>query len=98
MNELTESKKAIEKITSSPCLYFAYTWGRHNARLRKLVAGAGYKWGIAATHGPVHPTDEAFSVPRINIDRHYSLGDFKAILRGDWDYLRFIQALRSPKT
>ena len=34
--ELAESKRMIENMLSVPCTLFAYTWGKHNARLRRL--------------------------------------------------------------
>lgn len=94
--ELRGSKKKLEEITPGPCRYFSYTWGRSTARLRALVAEAGYEWGFGGLHAPVRPGDDPYAIPRINIDRTYSFDDFKAILRGDWDYLRFIQSWRSP--
>ena len=93
--ELSESKSSLERMTPGPCRYFAYTWGRHTPRLRKLAADAGYRWALACTHGRVLPSSDPFAIPRINVDRNYSLRDFEALLRGDWDYLRFIQSWRS---
>ncbi len=29
--------------------------------------------------------------PRINVAQNYSLEDFRAIVRGDWDYLGWVQ-------
>jgi len=96
--ELVASKKRLETLTPGDCVHFAYTWGRSTARLRQLVAKAGYRWGLAAVHGPVCRRSDPFAVPRINIDRGYSLDDFKAIVRGDWDYLRFIQNWRGAQS
>ncbi len=93
--ELSESKNRLEEILPGSCLYFAYTWGRHTPELRRLVAEAGYHWGLAGAHGPVRQSSDPFAIPRINVDRTYTLDDLKAVLRGDWDYLRFIQAWRA---
>jgi peptidoglycan/xylan/chitin deacetylase (PgdA/CDA1 family) len=97
-SELTESKRRLEEFIPGACLYFAYTWGHHTPRLRRLVAEAGYRWGLATMHGPIRPADDSFAVPRINIDRTYSLDDVRAVLRGDWDYLRFLQAWRTSSS
>jgi len=97
-HELAESKKKLEAITPGPCNYFAYTWGRHTEHLRKLVADAGYRWGLAGLHGAVRAGSDPYAVPRINIDRTYSFDDFMAILRGDFDYLRFIQSWRGARS
>ncbi len=96
--ELSASKKKIEKISPGPCLHFAYTWGRHSRRLRELVEQAGYQWALAGVHEPVREDQAAYTVPRLNIDRSYSFDDFKAVMRGDWDYLRYIHAWRTPRS
>ena len=93
-HELLSSKHDIERVAPGPCLYFAYANGRSTRRIRRLVAEAGYKWGLSTIHGAVRPSDDNFAVPRINIDASYSIDDFRAILKGDWDYLRFIQTFR----
>jgi peptidoglycan/xylan/chitin deacetylase (PgdA/CDA1 family) len=94
-NELSTSKSKIEALSPGPCLHFAYTWGRHTRRLRELVEDAGYKWGLAGLHETVDIDSRPFEIPRMNVDRSYSLDDFKAIIHGDWDYLRFIHAWRA---
>ena len=96
--ELTQSKRRLEEILPGACLYFAYTWGRHTHRLRRLVAEAGYHWGLGGAHGAVHPSGDPLATPRINIDRSYTLDDVKAAVRGDWDYLRFLQTWRTPQS
>jgi peptidoglycan/xylan/chitin deacetylase (PgdA/CDA1 family) len=96
--ELRESKKRIEEVLPGSCLYFAYTWGRHTHRLRRLIAEAGYHWGLSGDHRAVRSSDDPFAIPRINIDHTYTLDDLKAVLRGDWDYLRFLQAWRTLRS
>jgi peptidoglycan/xylan/chitin deacetylase (PgdA/CDA1 family) len=96
--ELESSKLKIEALSPGPCLHFAYTWGHHTRRLRELVEQAGYKWGLSGLHEEVRTKSSAYDIPRMNVDRTYSLDDFKAIIRGDWDYLRFIHAWRTPRS
>jgi len=98
LRELLESKRKVERLTPGACGYFAYTWGRHTARLRSLVAEAGYRWGLTGKHGEVRSNVDCYAIPRINIDKSYTFEDFKAILRGDWDYLRFVQAWRAARS
>jgi peptidoglycan/xylan/chitin deacetylase (PgdA/CDA1 family) len=85
--QLHESKAAIERHLSVTCRYFAYTWGRHSSHLEQLVAEAGYECAFTGVHGPVRRGANPMAVPRINISQDYSLDDFKAIIRGDWDYI-----------
>jgi len=92
--ELTASKNMIEKIVGLPCPTFAYTWGRHTPRLRRLVAEAGYRYGLSGRHGSVRSDGDPLAVPRINISKEYTLSDFQSITRGDWDYLGWIQGMK----
>ena len=73
------------------CVHFAYPWGRSTTQLRALVTQCGYRYAAGGEHGPVRPGFDPLAFPRINVSRNYSLEDFKAILRGDWDYLRWVQ-------
>ena len=92
--ELSTSKQDIERVSPGPCLYFAYANGRSSARVRQLVAESGYRWALSTIHGDVRAAGDNFAVPRINIDARYSMDDFRAILKGDWDYLHFVQTWR----
>lgn len=93
--ELHRSRADIESRISGPCRFFAYTWGRHNERLRALTRDAGYECAFAAQHGPIAGASDRFALPRINIAADYSLRDFAAIVRGDWDYLGRLARLRA---
>lgn len=92
--ELRESRQQIERAVSACSPVFSYTWGRHTPHLRRLVAAAGYTHAVAGVHQPV-TDDDPFAVPRLNIDNSYTLDDFKAIVRGDWDYLGWIQRAKA---
>lgn len=92
--ELTESKGTIETRLGRECRHFAYTWGRNTRRVRRAVANTGYLTAAAAIHGPVTDSSDMRALPRIDVSSQYSLTDFQAIMRGDWDYLGRIQRLR----
>ena len=89
------SRHAVEQSVSSPCRHFSYTWGRHTPALREAVRAAGYEFAAAAVHGPVPVSFDRFAFPRVNIHRDYTLEDFAAIVRGDWDFLGAWQTMRS---
>lgn len=93
--ELRLSRRHIEQAALVCSTIFSYTWGRHNMHLRSMVKAAGYTHALAGIHGPVSESDDPFAVPRINIDRHCTLDDFKAIVRGDWDYLGWLQRAKA---
>lgn len=93
-NNVAQSRSAIERRMGAPCRHFAYTWGRFNRRVRDAVVDAGYASAAAGIHGAVDPRSDRFALPRIDVRSDYQLNDFAALLRGDWDFLRYSQALR----
>lgn len=94
-DELSISKDAVEQRLGEPCRFVAYPWGLHSAAVRTAVAACGYEAGIAAVHGAVTPRTDRFAVPRVTVQNDYSLDDLAAILRGGWDYLRYVQSTRN---
>lgn len=93
-DQLARSKQTIEEKLGAECPHFAYTWGRHNQRLRDAVKAAGYKFSVAAHHQPLGLTDNPFALPRLNIQQDYSLDDFINIISGKWDYLGKVHKLK----
>lgn len=93
--ELRDSRQHIEDEIGRCSPIFSYTWGRHAAILRKLVTEAGYTFAVAGRHRPLATGDNHFALPRLNIENCYTLGDFKAIVTGDWDYLGWIQSAKA---
>jgi len=89
-NELTESKRIVERRLGTACDMFAYPWGRNSVRLRAEVGLAGYRYGFSGGHSTVTPKSNPLALPRINIAKEYSRNDLTAILRGDWDYLDWV--------
>lgn len=92
--ELGDSKRTIEKRLDIACHHFAYTWGRFNKNVQSAATDAGYLTAASALHGPVVLKSDLFAMPRIDIQKIYSLDDFQAIVRGHWDFLGRIQQLR----
>ena len=93
--QVATSRAQIELNTGLPCRSFAFTWGRHNRDTRARLSKAGYKHAYAAHHAPITSNADAFALPRLNIDRHYDFDDFKAVVRGDWDYLAWLNKLKN---
>lgn len=92
--QLKQSKAAVEERLGTGCNHFAYPWGHHNSRVRGAVAQCGYRWAAAGVHGAVFAGCDRYAIPRIDIRKDYELEDFIAVVRGDWDYLRFVQSAR----
>lgn len=97
-DEVCKSKAEIERRLGRPCRHFAYPWGLVSKRVRSAVVQAGYASGAAAYHAPLGASADAFAFPRINVDRAWTMDDFRAVLRGDWDYLGWLQKLRHAKS
>jgi len=93
-NQLGASKRLIEQRLSRLCEYFAYTWGHHNINLEDLVRNAGYRYAFSGHHAPILPGSNHLAVPRINVSNEYTMADFQSIIRGDWDYLGWIQKMK----
>jgi len=92
--ELRDSKRTIEDRLEIKCRHFAYTWGRYTRRVQRAVEEAGYQTAASAIHCPLKNTNDRYALPRIDISKQYSLDDFQAIIRGDWDFLGSIQRIR----
>lgn len=93
-NELARSKNTIETVLKNPCEHFAYTWGRYNTLLQKKVREAGYCSAVSGIHGRVTLKSDAFALPRMNVALEYEISDFIAMIKGRWDYLKYIQLLK----
>jgi peptidoglycan/xylan/chitin deacetylase (PgdA/CDA1 family) len=92
--ELNSSKETIENIIKKECVHFAFTWGRYSNKVLSEVRKAGYHTASSAIHGALKSNRNQFVLPRIDISRKYSIEDFKAIIKGDWDFLGKIQKYR----
>ena len=92
--QLAQSKDTIERRIQKPCLHFAYTWGKHSKPLRTLVNQAKYHYAVAAHHTAISERDNLFALPRMNIEKNYSMEDFIDIVMGKWDFMGFIHAVK----
>jgi peptidoglycan/xylan/chitin deacetylase (PgdA/CDA1 family) len=94
LEEFIQSKKQIENYLNTPCLHFAYPFGRYSTRTQQLVKLSGYQYAAAVRHEPFHVVSDYFALPRLNIDRNYSLKDFKQVVQGKWDFIGLIHKIR----
>lgn len=96
-NELECSKQLIEDRTGKTCSSFCYPWGKHDRRSVDAVKNAGYSNAVIAIQGRWKTNYELdlCRVPRADVRRDYSIADFAAVIRGDWDYLGIVQKLRA---
>ena len=93
--ELAGSKSLIEDKSGSPCSSFCYPWGKHNQRTVEAVRAAGYDNAVIAVQDRWNgEVKDRFQIPRADIRREYTMHDFAAVVRGDWDFLGYIQRFR----
>lgn len=95
MAELRESHLIITGKLGVPCQHFAYPFGSFNKENIRWVSEAGYKSASTVQHRTVPLRFDAFRVPRMCVARIHMFEDFKAMLRGDLDYLRLVQKVRA---
>jgi peptidoglycan/xylan/chitin deacetylase (PgdA/CDA1 family) len=94
LRELRSSKATVEHYTRRPCLDFAYPWGLANSRCAPWVREAGFRSASTTLHTPVPANFDPMFLPRLTIAQSYDADDFKALLRGDWDYLGILHRAR----
>lgn len=75
--EVGESKKKIERDTSTKVKYFAFPRGRYTDSILKKVKGAGYKLGLTMDDSLISRHTNLLKVPRIGIDSSHQLVEFK---------------------
>lgn len=92
--ELSQSKKSIEDQLKKKCIHFSYTWGKHSHKIRQAIVEAGYRFAAAAHHAPLSNRANQRVLPRFNVDRNYSLGDFENMIVGKWNFLGLIHEIK----
>lgn len=94
--ELEGSKHRIEDRLGVACRSFCYPWGKHDDGSVAAVQRAGYEDAVIAIQGRWSAEEalDRYRIPRADIRRDYSLDDFAAVVRGDWDYLGYLQRFR----
>lgn len=87
-NEITESKRRIEKELDREATTFSYPNGEFSPEIVKLVREAGFKCAVSVLpRRPVCRRDSIYSLPRILVQE--DLGRSKLMLCGLWaDFLR----------
>ena len=95
--ELRSSKTRIEERLGVTCNSFCYPWGKHNNRTVEAVRRAGYENAVMTIQSRWDRGSEPdlFRIPRTDVRRDYTIDDFAAVVRGDWDFLGQIQRFRA---
>lgn len=69
INEIRDSKDALEQLTGSPVQAFCYPYGKYSKAIAEHVQAAGYTSATTTMRGLVRPDDSHFELPRIAVMR-----------------------------
>jgi peptidoglycan/xylan/chitin deacetylase (PgdA/CDA1 family) len=64
--EITAAKKRLEDRFGVPIHHFCYPYGRHNERVRDMVAAAGYRTACTTTPGLNTAATDPLALPRLS--------------------------------
>ena len=79
--ECAGSRVLLESNLGRGIAAFSYPWGVHNEDIRRAVSETGYQVAMATHARFSRPTDDPFSVPRLEVLSGFSLGDFERLLK-----------------
>lgn len=65
LNELGESKLALENHLGGPCPYLCWPYGEFNDTALRVAGNIGYKALFTTVHGVVSPGSDPFAIKRI---------------------------------
>jgi peptidoglycan/xylan/chitin deacetylase (PgdA/CDA1 family) len=92
-DETAGAKRVLEERLGTEIVSFSYPHGRHDGRVRREVARAGYRIGCTSRYGVNRVPATAFSIRRTEVAGTDTLDDFRAKLDGQYDWLAYWQAL-----
>jgi len=88
MNQLLESKSAIEKITGKPVISIAYPNGDFSDREMKLANDTGYIVGFASKFGFVNHRSNNYCLNRVSINDTCNYNEFILRATGVWSTIK----------
>lgn len=77
MEEVRESRRAVEALTSQSAPLFAYPAGKYDSVLADRVKQEGFRGAVTVQGGLVHPQDDIFTLKRNSVDSMTSMTAFK---------------------
>jgi len=80
--EITSSWEAIRSRTGTRPEFFAYPYGRWDARVRDAVRAAGYRGAVTLDYGLVHGHADPWALRRVNVPAAISQPAFEAWAAG----------------
>lgn len=71
-DELAGSRRRIAELTGTPPSALAYPSGHHDAAVRRIADGSGYRAGLTFLNGRVVAGVDSFRLPRLTMGAHHS--------------------------
>lgn len=89
-------QSTIARHTGVSPTWLAYTWGRFRGEHVQQALHSGMTHVFTCLHGPAWrgTVDPPCTIDRIDVRPDIALKDFEAMVKGDWDYLGWIQRAR----
>ena len=81
-HEIVTSRQTIAARLGTEPHFFAYPYGRWNARVRDAVRAAGYRGAVTLDYGLVRRVGDPWALPRVNIPSGITLDAFEAWAAG----------------
>ncbi|WP_323017122.1 polysaccharide deacetylase family protein [Castellaniella sp.] len=73
LNEIRDSRDALEQITGAPVKAFCYPYGKFTPALADCVRDAGYENATTTARGLARQPDDLYALPRVAVARSTTL-------------------------
>ena len=80
--ELTVSKRTLERAVGHPVPWFAYPYGAFDSRVVQMVARAGYELAVTTKSGSCQSSARPLELERLEVLDSTGVGGFAAMLQG----------------
>lgn len=95
--EITMSRKILEKQLGKPVEMFAYPLGHRktfNTQITGLLKKHHFKLACSTIWGSDNSNTDILALRRIRIDAVDTMDDFRQKVNGHWDFVKFFQTIR----
>ncbi len=96
VREVQDCMKSLEGLLGKQVISFAYPYGDYNEETQKVVAEAGFKFGVAVDGGPVCFREDLLAIRRIHIFPDTAGFDFYKKTSGCYLRYRKLVSLLKP--
>jgi peptidoglycan/xylan/chitin deacetylase (PgdA/CDA1 family) len=81
LEDLTSSRRALERKLGHRIPWLAYPFGAHDERAKRLARRAGYLLAVTTRHGAVHSARHPLALPRLRVLDSTGVRGLAAMLR-----------------